>query len=227
MSLEASWRHYYSSSGYSLCQFVLLLHVIPDRLDDDDVIRSLCGALAVVRQKSHWIITINGKMYVWKCKLILLTDKLQQKMEITDLNSSVLKVCSHRTRMTRIARMIYMLSQCKDAIDNPAALFARMRRRELRVNQSGACSSSDVITSGGRKSETTMEDKVIVVVCGYPEQRDWSCLAEAPPMTRIRVCCVVNFTCEWCEFQARTEVSKLKMFKHPTTRHSRLVWTHL
>ncbi len=38
-----------------------------------------------------------------------------------------------------------------------------------RVNQSGACSSSDVITSGGRKSETTMEDKVIVVVCGYPE----------------------------------------------------------
>ncbi len=36
-----------------------------------------------------------------------------------------------------------------------------------RVNQSGACSSSDVITSGGRKSETTMEDKLIVVVCGY------------------------------------------------------------
>ncbi len=38
-----------------------------------------------------------------------------------------------------------------------------------RVNQSGACSSSDVITSGGRKSQTTMKDKVIVVVCGYPE----------------------------------------------------------
>ncbi len=44
--------------------------------------------------------------------------------------------------------------------------FGRYSRR---VNQSGACSSSDVITSGGRKSETTMEDKVIVVVCGYPE----------------------------------------------------------
>ncbi len=29
-----------------------------------------------------------------------------------------------------------------------------------RANQSGACSSSDVITSGGRKSETTMEDKL-------------------------------------------------------------------
>ncbi len=75
-----------------------------------------------------------------------------------------------------------MLSQCKDAKDNPGALFACMRRREWRelkklnfggysrrVNQSGACSSSDVITSGGRKSETTMEDKVIVVVFGYPE----------------------------------------------------------
>ncbi len=41
-----------------------------------------------------------------------------------------------------------------------------------RVNQSGACSSSDVITSGGRKSEKTMEDKLIVVVCGYPELYD-------------------------------------------------------
>ncbi len=38
-----------------------------------------------------------------------------------------------------------------------------------RVNQSRACSSSDVITSRGRKSETTIEDKVIVVECGNPE----------------------------------------------------------
>ncbi len=69
--------------------------------------------------------------------------------------------------------MFYMLSQCKDVMDNPAALFVRIERlgrlRELknrnfggysrRDNQSGACSSSDVITSGGRKSQTTMEDK--------------------------------------------------------------------
>ncbi len=45
-SLEASWRH--SSSGFSLSQFVPFLHVIPDRLDDDQI-RSLCGALAVIR----------------------------------------------------------------------------------------------------------------------------------------------------------------------------------
>ncbi len=79
--------------------------------------------------------------------------------------------------MKRYAQMIYMLSQCKDAIDNPAARMTRITRRELsvwgvstrelrglknlnfggyscRVNQSGACSSSDVIMSGGRKSKS-------------------------------------------------------------------------
>ncbi len=92
--------------------------------------------------------------------------------------------------MKRYAQIIYMLSQCKDAIDNPAARMARIERLALysckeresknvnfggnscRANQSGTCSSSDVITSGGRKSETTMEDKLIVVVCGYPELYD-------------------------------------------------------
>ncbi len=78
--LEASWRRWHSSSGFSMSQFVLFLHVIPDRLDDDQI-RSLCGALAVVRQKSHWIITINGQINVWKCKLIFPTDTLQQKIE--------------------------------------------------------------------------------------------------------------------------------------------------
>ncbi len=88
-SLEASWIHYHSSSGFSLSQFILFLHVIPDRLDDDEM-RSLCGTLAVVRQKSHWLVTINGKMYVWKCKLIFPTDTLQQKIEITDLKAFLL-----------------------------------------------------------------------------------------------------------------------------------------
>ncbi len=37
------------------------------------------------KQKSHWIITINGKINVWKCKLIFPTDTLQQKIEISDL----------------------------------------------------------------------------------------------------------------------------------------------
>ncbi len=46
--LVASWKRCHSSSGFSLSQFVLFLHVIPDRLDDDQI-RSLCGALAVVR----------------------------------------------------------------------------------------------------------------------------------------------------------------------------------
>ncbi len=46
--LEASWRRCHSSSRFSLSQFVQFLHVIPDRLDDDEI-RSLYGAIAVVR----------------------------------------------------------------------------------------------------------------------------------------------------------------------------------
>ncbi len=45
---EASLSRCHSSSGFSLSQFVLFLHVIPDRLNDDQI-RSLCGALAFVR----------------------------------------------------------------------------------------------------------------------------------------------------------------------------------
>ncbi len=37
------------------------------------------------RQTSHWIIIINGKMKVWKCKLIFPIDTLQQNIEIADL----------------------------------------------------------------------------------------------------------------------------------------------
>ncbi len=144
-----------------------------------------------------------------------------------------------------------------------------------RLNQSGACSSSDVITSGGRKSETTMEDKLIVVVCVYtrsfmillrifiktginiiksifiktvPDPNGLSCriiccnptetqqrvlcpcLAEAPPMTRIRVC-VVNFTREWREFLAQMKWVNSKLssvhLRAKSAIYSRLVWTHL
>ncbi len=40
---------------------------------------------SLCKQKSHWIITINGKMNVWTCKLVFPIDTLQQKIEITDL----------------------------------------------------------------------------------------------------------------------------------------------
>ncbi len=50
------------------------------RQTDDEQITSLCGA-----QTSHWVITINGKINVWKCKVIFPTDTLQQKIQITDL----------------------------------------------------------------------------------------------------------------------------------------------
>ncbi len=127
--------------------------------------------------------------------------------------------------------MIYMLSQCKDAIDN--LNFGGYSRS---VNQSGACSSSDVITSGGRKSETTMEDKVIVVVCGYPElyihlrtftktRIHFATRLELPGRSPShdaysRLLCS-EFYARMERISRTNEASKLKMFKHPTLREQR------
>ncbi len=77
--LEASWRlQFFWIESVSVC----CVSSCYSRQTDDQI-RSLCGALAVFRLKSHWIITINGKTNVWKCKLIFTTDTLQ--IEITDL----------------------------------------------------------------------------------------------------------------------------------------------
>ncbi len=83
-SLEASWRRCHSSSGFSLSQFVLFLHVMDDDDDDkdDDEIRSdLCVGHSLLsdsscKQKSHWTITINGKINVWKYKLFIFRRRL-------------------------------------------------------------------------------------------------------------------------------------------------------
>ncbi len=55
---------------YILYIYIYNEHTVKLPYPDSD---SLC------KQTSHWIITINGKMNVWKCKLIFLTDTLQQK----------------------------------------------------------------------------------------------------------------------------------------------------
>ncbi len=155
--------------------------------------------------------------------------------------------------MKQFVRMIYMLSQCKDAIDNPVALFARMRRRKWRElrGQSGACSSSDVITSGGRKSETTMEDKLIVVVCGYPELYDitlyfyknrnkkdlaWKKVTRpvsaASPLHLLGRSPSHDANSRLCsEFHVRMKRVNSKFssvqLRAIYSRHSRLVWNHL
>ncbi len=95
--LEASRRRLHSSSGFSPYQFVLFLHNTPDRLM---MIRShLCVEHWLFSDKNHWIITINDKNNVFKCKLIFPTDTLHQNIEITDLkpflaggNTSVVKM---------------------------------------------------------------------------------------------------------------------------------------
>ncbi len=121
------------------------------------------------------------------------------------------------------------------------ALFHRTNRclgTGARVNQSGACSSSDVIMIGGRKSETTMEDKVIVVVCGYPElyihlrtftktgihfARRLELPGRSPSHDANSCLLCSEFHARMARISRVNEASKLKMFKHPTSRHSRLV----
>ncbi len=124
---------------------------------------------------------------------------------------------------------------------NEAARMARILRLKSlnfagyshRVNQSGACSSSDVITSGGRKSETTMEDKVIVVVCGYPELYihlltftktgiHFATRLELPGRSpshdaNSHLLCS-EFHVQMVQISRANEGRKLKMFKRPTLR---------
>ncbi len=69
---------FHSSSGFSVSQFLLFLHVVPDRLDEDQI-RSLCGV-----QNLTALLQLMANINVWKCKRIFPTDTLQQKREITD-----------------------------------------------------------------------------------------------------------------------------------------------
>ncbi len=101
--------------------------------------------------------------------------------------------CVHTRRELSFRHEWFKCCQCKDSIDNPAALFLRMARivritwhefsiwRTIRTNSTSwkiwiladirtALTNQELaLAVTSLKSETTMEDKVIVVVCGYPE----------------------------------------------------------
>ncbi len=116
------------------------------------------------------------------------------------------------------------------AFDAPFTWIMRVEKSELWWI---FASRSDVITSGGRKSETTMEDKVIVVVCGYPELYihlrtftktgiHFAMRLELPGRSPSHDA-YSHLLCS--EFHARmawishaNEASKHKMLKRPTTR---------
>ncbi len=70
---ESTWT-------FSLSQFVLFLHIIPDMMRSDLCVEHWLLSDSLSKQKTHWIITINGKMNVWKCKLIFNTNTLQQNI---------------------------------------------------------------------------------------------------------------------------------------------------
>ncbi len=183
--------------------------------------------------------------------------------DVNFISRAALTVRSHQTRMKRYVRMIYMLSQCKDAIDNPAALFAWITWRELSVwGASWKCLTlADVraaltnqelalaVTSLRAEAENPKQQWRTKLLWLYVGTRSCTILlptftktgihfptrlelpAEAPPMTRIHVCCVVNFTREWSEFLARmkgvnSKCSSVQLCENSTI-YTRLVWTHL
>ncbi len=90
-----------------------------------------------------------------------------------------------------------------------------------------------MITSGGRKSETTMDDKLIVVVCGYPELYihlrtftktgiHFAMRLELPGRslshdTNSRLLCS-EIHAQMKQISRANEASKLKTFKSSTTR---------
>ncbi len=86
MFLEASWRRCHSSSGFSLSQFVLFLHVIPDRLMM--MIRSDLCVLSdsLCKRNLTGLLQLMAK---WMFGNTFPTDTLQQKNIITDLKQSL------------------------------------------------------------------------------------------------------------------------------------------
>ncbi len=163
-----------------------------------------------------------------------------------------LKVRSHQTRMKRYVRIIYMLSQCKDTIDNPVALFAwmaRIMRRELSIwraihakycelkNPNFGGYSRRAVTSlraeaenlkqiwnGGQSNCGCMWVPRAVYTSSYFYKTGihFAMRLELPGRSPSHDA----YSCLLCsEFHARmawishaNEASKLKMFKHPTTR---------
>ncbi len=61
---------------------------------------------SLCKQKSHWIITINGQINVCKCKMIFPTDTLQQKIDITDLK--LFLACENTSVLIMLATTIYI-----------------------------------------------------------------------------------------------------------------------
>ncbi len=59
------------------------------------IIQSVWNDMKKLRQTKS---TINGKMNVWKCKLIFPTDTLQQKIEITDVCGAPIAKSVHKAQ---------------------------------------------------------------------------------------------------------------------------------
>ncbi len=71
-----------------MCKFIFFVCAMKSRSTQSKFLYTYISKSSLKNnQTAHWIITINGKINVWKCKLIFPPDTLQQKIEITDLKT--------------------------------------------------------------------------------------------------------------------------------------------
>ncbi len=119
-SLEVSWRRCHSSSGFSLSQFVLFLHVIPDRLvgDQISVWSTGCSQTPCANKNLTRLLKLMTKWMFTNVKLIFPSEILQQKIEITDLkpfltgeNTSVLIILATTVFWKAIKSRTYLNTQ--------------------------------------------------------------------------------------------------------------------
>ncbi len=116
--------------------------------------------------KNHWIITINGKMNVWKFKLIFPTDTLQQNIEITYVkpflaveNTSVLIILATTVRSSCVSAL-------SPPLGSPLAVL-ELQRWWIHPNWAGRCHK-------GHSADCWEPLPLLVGSCR------WSCPGESP-----------------------------------------------
>ncbi len=158
--------------------------------------------------------------HLWHCAIVIKLHILEWAFIVASL-----KVRSHQMQMKHYAQIIYMLSQCKDTIDNRAALFARMRRREWRELRCANWAFDEPFTRIARVEKSELwrifPDLYIHLRTFTKTGIHFATRLELPGRSPSHDA-YSRLLCS--EFHARmvrithvNEASKLKMFKRPTT----------
>ncbi len=159
--------------------------------------------------------------HLWHCAIVIKLHILEWPFIVASL-----KVRSHQMQMKHYAQIMYMLSQCKDTIDNRAALFARMRRREWRELCGANWAFDEPFTRIARVEKSELwrifPDLYIHLRTFTKTGIHFATRLELPGRSPShdaysRVLCS-EFHARMVRISHVNEASKLKMFKRPTTR---------